>query len=152
MSRVFRPFRGMFRGVPGLLVVLHTPLKELMAAPGMKQTPWYSNVHISNQNLSETTQSLARFFKHNNFPNSVKAVAVWTPRNTPLEYQGGSWGCGPSGGVFRGIVGCPEGVSGVFQGVPGCSGPVPGFTWQTSLCPRVTSSCMGNQDCNIQSW
>ena len=39
MSLVFRPVRGMFRGVLGLLVVLQTPLKELMAAAGMKQTP-----------------------------------------------------------------------------------------------------------------
>ena len=46
----------------------------LMAAPGMLQTPWYSNDHLSNQNLSETTQSLERFLKNNIFPYSVKVV------------------------------------------------------------------------------
>ena len=33
----------------------------LMATPGMIQTPWYSNDHVSNYNLSETTQSLSIF-------------------------------------------------------------------------------------------
>ena len=34
----------------------------------------YSNDHLSHQNLSETTQTLARFFKNNLFPFSLKAV------------------------------------------------------------------------------
>ena len=51
-------------------LVFQTP----MAVPGMIQTPWYSNDHLSNQNLSETTQRFARFLKNNIFPNSVKTV------------------------------------------------------------------------------
>ena len=47
----------------------------LMAAPDMIQnTPWYSNDHLSYQNVSETTWSVPRFFKNNIFPNSMKAV------------------------------------------------------------------------------
>ena len=34
-----------------------------MTALDRMQTPWYTNNHLSNQNLSETTQSLARFSK-----------------------------------------------------------------------------------------
>ena len=48
----------------------------LMVAPGVIQTPWYSNDHLSNQNIWETSKSLARFFFHVRilFPYSVKAV------------------------------------------------------------------------------
>ena len=59
--------------------------------PGMRQTPWYSNDHLSNQNLPETTQSLERYFKHDIFSNSVKAVPGkvrktihWIARNHPF--------------------------------------------------------------------
>ena len=49
----------------------------LMSAPGMIQTPWYSNDHLSNQNLSETSQSLARFFKNNNYFSKFGESCAW---------------------------------------------------------------------------
>ena len=74
LSEEIAPFLDKKRQPSSKLKSTHVLFYNVENAPGMIQTTWFSNDHLSNKNLSETTQSLARFFKNKIFLHSVKAV------------------------------------------------------------------------------